>query len=178
MATQQGPTPEFAVAYRDMMLDGFQREAQTTKRVLEAVPDGKREYKPDPMARSAWDLAWHIANTDVQFLDGIADLKFDMQGDDVPNKPQNVEQLVEWYNTNVARALDRVRTMSPEQLLTPVDFYGAFTFPAVFYLGFLNNHCIHHRGQLATYLRPMGSKCPSIYGGSHDEPWTGAEAAA
>jgi uncharacterized damage-inducible protein DinB len=45
-----------------------------------------------------------------------------------------------------------------------------FNFPAAFYLGFLNNHSIHHRGELATYLRPMGSKVPSIYGGSYDEP--------
>jgi uncharacterized damage-inducible protein DinB len=43
--------------------------------------------------------------------------------------------------------------------------------PGAFYLGFLNNHSIHHRGQLATYLRPMGAKCPSIYGGSYDEPF-------
>jgi hypothetical protein len=32
---------------------------------------------------------------------------------------------------------------------------------------------IDHRGQLAVYLRPMGSKVPSIYGGSADEPWQG-----
>jgi uncharacterized damage-inducible protein DinB len=28
---------------------------------------------------------------------------------------------------------------------------------------------IHHRGQLSTYLRPMGAKVPSIYGPSADE---------
>jgi uncharacterized damage-inducible protein DinB len=39
------------------------------------------------------------------------------------------------------------------------------------YLILVNNHSIHHRGQLATYLRPMGSMVPSIYGGSADEPW-------
>jgi hypothetical protein len=44
----------------------------------------------------------------------------------------------------------------------------------VFYLGFLNNHSIHHRGELATYLRPMGSKVPAIYGGSFDEPFQAA----
>lgn len=175
---QQGCSPEFAVGYRDMMVDGFLREAETTKKVLQAIPEGKHDFKPDPMARSAWDLAWHIASTDVQFLDGIADLKFNMDEGAVPDKPTTVEQLVAWYNTNITRALERVRAMSAEQLLTPVDFYGAFNFPAVFYLGFLNNHCIHHRGALATYLRPMGAKVPSIYGGSHDEPWTGAEAAA
>jgi uncharacterized damage-inducible protein DinB len=56
-------------------------------------------------------------------------------------------------------------------LLTPVEFFGVFNLPAAFYLGFLNNHSIHHRGELATYLRPMGSKVPSIYGGSYDEPF-------
>jgi len=29
---------------------------------------------------------------------------------------------------------------------------------------------IHHRGQLSTYLRPMGSTVPQIYGPSADEP--------
>jgi uncharacterized damage-inducible protein DinB len=63
--------------------------------------------------------------------------------------------------------------MSADQLLTPVQFF-MFNFPAAFYLGFLNNHSIHHRGELATYLRPMGSKVPSIYGGSYDEPFQAA----
>jgi uncharacterized damage-inducible protein DinB len=53
--------------------------------------------------------------------------------------------------------------------LTPIQFF-TFNLPAAFYLAFLNNHSIHHRGELATYLRPMGSKVPSIYGGSFDEP--------
>jgi uncharacterized damage-inducible protein DinB len=41
-------------------------------------------------------------------------------------------------------------------------------------LGMASNHSIHHRGQLASYLRPMGSKVPSIYGGSADEPMAAA----
>jgi uncharacterized damage-inducible protein DinB len=42
------------------------------------------------------------------------------------------------------------------------------------YLSFVNNHSIHHRGELATYLRPMGSKVPAIYGPSADEEWKAA----
>jgi uncharacterized damage-inducible protein DinB len=71
----------------------------------------------------------------------------------------------------VRRGVKRVAEMSAEQLMTPVNFFGVFNFPAVLYLGFLNNHSIHHRGELTTYLRPMGSKVPSIYGGSYDEPF-------
>jgi uncharacterized damage-inducible protein DinB len=40
----------------------------------------------------------------------------------------------------------------------------------VMYLQFMLFHTIHHRGQLAAYLRPMGAKVPNIYGGSFDEP--------
>lgn len=179
MATpQQGPTPEFALAYRDMLLAGFLNEVQTTKKVLAAIPESGRDFRPDPQARTAWELAWHLANTDVQFLDGIADLKFSMEARPESETPKTLAELVAWYDQNVMRGMERVRAMTGAQLLTPIDFFGVFKFPAAFYLGFLNNHCIHHRGALATYLRPMGSKVPSIYGGSYDEPWTGAEAAA
>ena len=173
-------TPEFAQAYCAMMLDGFGREAETTKRVLAAIPDAKRDYRPDPNGRSAWELAWHLANTDIQFLDGIADLNFTMANPAEADKPKTVAELVTWYDKNYKRASDRVQALSGEQLATPVNFMGVFNFPAAFYLGFLNNHSIHHRGQLATYLRPMGSKCPSIYGGSFDEPFqpAGAESTA
>jgi uncharacterized damage-inducible protein DinB len=170
------PSPEFAVAYCHMMLDGLAREAETTKRVIGAVPDDKCEYRPDPCARNARELSWHLANTDIQFLDGIADLSFRMETPEGADKPNTTAEIVEWYDRNFKRASDRVRAMSPEQMLTPIEFFGVFNLPAVFYLGFLNNHSIHHRGELATYLRPMGSKVPSIYGGSYDEPFQPAEA--
>ena len=163
------PTTDFALAYRDLMINGFAREIEITKKVLAAIPEDKRDYRPDPNARTAWDLAWHIANTDVQFLNGIADLKFTMANPAEADKPKTIAEIVAWYDTNAKRALDRVRAMTAEQLLTPVPFF-MFNLPAVFYLGFVNNHSIHHRGELATYLRPMGSKVPSIYGGSFDEP--------
>jgi uncharacterized damage-inducible protein DinB len=172
-------TPEFAAGLCAMMLDGIQRETECTKRVLAAVPDAKSDYRPDPNARTARELAWHIANTDVQFLDGIADLNFSMESPE--HKPQTSAEVVKWYDENMKRGIARVAAMSPEQLLTPIEFFGVFNLPAVAYLGFLNNHSIHHRGELATYLRPMGSKVPSIYGGSYDEPFvpaTPAETAA
>jgi hypothetical protein len=49
-APQQGPSKEFAVGYRDMMLQGLMQELQTTKKVIAAIPDAKRDYKPDPKA--------------------------------------------------------------------------------------------------------------------------------
>jgi uncharacterized damage-inducible protein DinB len=165
------PTPEFVSTYCAMMLDGVAREMETTRKVIAAVPNDKRDYRPDPHARTAWELAWHIANTDVQFLDGIADMKFTMDDPARTNKPANIADLAAWYDREMKRGIGRVRAMSPAQQATPVDFLGVFNMPAAFYLAFLNNHSIHHRGELATYLRPMGSKVPQIYGGSYDEPF-------
>ncbi|MFZ1133187.1 MAG: DinB family protein [Terriglobales bacterium] len=168
------PTPEFVLGYRALMLDGLAREVETTKKVIAAIPEGKKDYRPEPHARTAWELAWHLANTDVQFMDGIADMKFTMAARSEAEKPKTVAELVDWYDKNMRRSAAQVHALSGEQLLTPVDFMGVFKFPAAFYLGFLNNHSIHHRGELATYLRPMGSKVPSIYGGSYDEPFQAA----
>jgi len=174
------PTPDFFLTFRETMLGGFTNEVETTKKVLSRIPDDKRDYRPDPHARTAWELAWHLANTDIQFLDGIAGLTFTMANPSEADKPKTIAELVAWYDKNFKRAADSVRALSGEQLATPVNFMGAFNFPAAMYLGFLNNHSIHHRSELATYLRPMGAKCPSIYGGSYDEPFqpAGAESPA
>jgi len=167
--SEQGLTPEFAQGYCAMTLAGIMREAETTKKVIAAVPDAASSYKHDPSGRSAKELVWHLANTDVQFMNGIADLNFSMTNPE--QKPQTSAEVVAWYDENMKRGAARVAAMTPEQLLTPINFYNVFNLPAVLYLGFLNNHSIHHRGELATYLRPMGSKVPSIYGGSFDEPF-------
>ena len=140
--------------------------------MLAAIPEDKRDYRPDSKSRTAWELAWHLASCDVQMADEVADQKFVMEPR-FKEEPKTINDLVNWYGTNFTRAIARVRAMTPEQLCAPVDFYGAFNLPVVFYLSFVNNHSIHHRGQLAAYLRPMGSKVPSIYGGSADEPWQG-----
>lgn len=88
----QGMTPEFVLAYRAMMLDGIAREAECTKRVIAAVPDANSDYKPDPHARTAKELAWHIAHSDIQFLDAIAEMKFDMSA--AETKPETSAEVV------------------------------------------------------------------------------------
>src|SRR6516225_12401704 len=138
MADGCAVTADFAIAYRDMMLQGLAREAQTTRKVLAAVPEGKKDFRVDPNARTAWELAWHIANTDVQFLDGIADGEFKMENP--ADKPTTVAELLDWYQRNIDRGAERVRNLTGEQLVTPINFLGAFNLSAFAYLGFLNNH--------------------------------------
>ena len=163
-------TPEFITALSGVFLKGLVGEIATTRKVIAAIPDQNHDYKPDPTSKTAMELAWHIATVDVWFLDSIASQNF-AQGGDVP-MPAEIKtgaDIAAWYDKHIAASLPKVEALSAEQLATVVSFFGMFNFPAVFYLPFMNNHMIHHRGQLSTYLRAMGGKCPSIYGPSADE---------
>ena len=127
MATsQQGPSPEFALAYREMMWQGFGGEVETTKKVILAMPENRRDYRPDPHARTAWELAWHLVNSDIQFLDGITELKFTMETPEPKDKPKTVAELVSWYEQHSKRSAAGVRALSAQPLLTPVNFFAVF----------------------------------------------------
>ena len=176
-ATQPAVTAEFALGMREFFLQNLEKEMNTTSRVVQAIPAAKSSWRPDPKAKTALELAWHIVTVDVLFTEYIAKGSFEkmMEEEKELNSkiPKTPDEIVVYYKKNFPAAMERVRAMSPNQLLTPIDFMGAFKMPAFTYLSFINNHTIHHRGQLSTYLRPMGSKVPSIYGPSGDEEWKG-----
>ena len=161
--------PAAATGFRDVVLNSMREEMKATVRVLAAVPENRKDYKPDPKATSAGELAWHIVSAEVQFLEEIVEGKFSMEPRYQP--PTTIAEIIKWYEQHFAGAAAKVQGMTGEQLAKPINFYGLFNFPAYQYLLFANNHSVHHRGQLAAYLRPMGSKVPSIYGGSADEPF-------
>jgi len=166
--TQSVVTPEFVFAYRELILSNMVAESQTNKKVISAISEARRSYRPDPKARSAYELAWHIAYEEVFLLNSIADLKIEMPPKVDP--PGSIAGILKWYDENLPKAVARVRNMTPQQLLTPVDFFGLMKLPVFQYLLLVNSHSIHHRGQLSTYLRPMGSMVPGIYGPSADVP--------
>jgi uncharacterized damage-inducible protein DinB len=158
---------EQAAFTAQMFVQGLEREYAITRKVLAAVPEGKKDYRPDPDARSAFALASHIASSDVWFLNGIVKGEFVREGD---KKFRSVEEIVAYYEREFPAALAKVKALPPEKLAKIIPAFGMFELPAAAYLAFLTNHSIHHRGQLCTYLRPMGSKVPNVYGGSFDEP--------
>ena len=161
MAPQTAITPEFSVGMRETMLDGLCANWKQPRKFLPRFLTTNHEYRPDPHARTAWELAWHIANTDVQFLDGIADLNFKMG---TPARKATNQRTSPNSSTGTTRfqprSADRVRAMSRRATGHPRLIFRRLQFSRCPYLGFLNNHSIHHRGELATYLRPMGSKVP------------------
>jgi uncharacterized damage-inducible protein DinB len=146
----------------------LQNEGRTTKSLLEAIPTGRGDYRPDEKAKSAMELAWHIAAAQHRFLSGVAAGGFDFTPNHKPETFQTGADIAGWYAERFSKNAAAISAMSGEQLAKVLDFRGMFQFPAVAFLTFHMNHEIHHRGQLSTYLRPMGGKVPAIYGESYD----------
>ena len=170
--------PDQAQFLLNVLLPQMRQESKNTRKILEAVPADRSDYRPDPKARSAMDLAWHIATSEVWFMDSVASGQFSQEEAKMPAEIKNPADIVRWYVTHFQASFDRVSKLTPEQLAKPLNFYNVLQQPAILYLNFQINHSVHHRGQLSTYLRPMGAKCPSIYGGSADEPFQMAQQTA
>ena len=169
-------TADHAKAIADYFAAIFDREGANTVKVLRAVPDDRRDYRPDDKSRTAWELAKHVATGDIWFLDSICDGAFvyDPEAEQrMAAGMSRISDVVEFYKREFPKRIERLRNTPGEQLAKEIDFFGLSKQPAIDFLGMANNHGIHHRGQLMSYLRAMGSKVPSIYGGSADEPFQG-----
>ncbi len=149
----------------------WEGEFPATCQVLAAVKDDNRAYKPDAKSRTAWELATHLATADIWFIDSILNGKFEWNPDaakQAESQFKSVNDVVEFYKRTFPEKLKQLRALPSEQLTATVSFFGMMEMPNVKFIGFANNHSIHHRGQLAAYLRAMGSKVPNIYGPSAD----------
>jgi uncharacterized damage-inducible protein DinB len=160
-------TPDQAKFLLAQALTGIMMEHATTMRVIEAIPLDKGDYRPDPVSKSALELAWHIVAAEKRFLSGICTGAFDYTPINRPDSVNNSAKIAAWFDETFNANIKQVEALSGEQLARFVDFRG-FQMPAVSFLNLSQHHSIHHRGQLSAYLRPMGAKVPSIYGESYD----------
>jgi uncharacterized damage-inducible protein DinB len=162
-------TPEQAhFLLHNVFLATMRTESRTTKRILEAVPADKATYQPDPCAKSAIELVRHIAVAENFFVEAPIKGVFSPGAVKIPDGVTAPAEVAAWYEQTYAKNFDALTKLTGEQLAKVIDFRGLFQQPAVLFLLFGLNHTIHHRGQLSSYLRPMGSKVPAIYGESYD----------
>ena len=154
---------EFCIARRKAELPAFVK-------VLKAVPQGRHDYRPDPKSRTAAELAWLLAAEEaalVTLLDtGTIDWK-----ETAP--PASVAESVAAYERSAATVNERLAKVDEAAWQKKASFVmdGKAVWEDTtqnMIWGFLFD-AIHHRGQLSTYLRPMGGKVPAIYGPSADD---------
>lgn len=143
-------------------------EHATTKRVIEAIPLEKGDYRPDPFSKSALELAWHISAAEHRFLSGISAGAFDFTPIHRPDNVKNSADIANWFEQSFLANFQKLAALSLEGAAKILDFRGLLQLPAIAFSRFSLNHSIHHRGQLSAYIRAMGGKVPAIYGESYD----------
>jgi uncharacterized damage-inducible protein DinB len=155
---------------RSLLLSFWEKEAPATRNVISRIPEGS-SYRPDPKSRTAREIAWLIVREEAVLIDGLE--KGRLVWDDVP-APTTMKAILEEYDRLHTSASKRFQSLEvsswerqvpfmfgEQEIMRETGYANAW--------GFLFD-IVHHRGQLSTYLRAMGSTVPQIYGPSADEP--------
>ena len=162
------------MALIDGMLQEFEQETQTTRRVLERVPDSQLAWRPHEKARTLGELALHVA----MVPGGVAELVASPSPAQAPQftdpSPTSASELIPALDRSVAKVKEVLGGMDDAALMATWRLMQGdrelFAVPRVAMLrSVMLNHWYHHRGQLTVYLRELGVPIPSIYGPSADE---------
>jgi len=160
---------------KQQLLDAFKDEIARTQRVLAAFPASASEARPHPTSQSARELVHTFcieAAISIAAVNGTLDLS---KMGSMPAAPATWAEVVKAFDGAYAGLISALEASSDTDLATTVVFMTGpkqlGPMPKAAILQFMLSDHIHHRGQLSVHLRMTGSKVPSIYGPSKDEPW-------
>ncbi len=162
------------MALVDGLLQELEAEAETTRRVLERVPEDQLAWRPHEKARTLGELALHVA----MVPGGVAELFGGPSPAQAPQftdpNPRSASELIPALDQSITKAKKALGGMDDAMVLETFRLMAGereiFAVPRVALLrSVMLNHWYHHRGQLTTYLRQLGARVPSIYGPSADE---------
>jgi uncharacterized damage-inducible protein DinB len=154
---------------RELYVERRNLELPKFERVLAALPKDKINYRPHERSPSAAQIVWTLAKEHA----ALCDLADKGRTEWVDDEPRGYDEMVSLFGRswkqlgdNVAKLDDAGWTRKGQMIMggkvvgeQPIgQFLWGFLFDAV-----------HHRGQLTTYIRPMGGKVPAVYGPSGDE---------
>jgi len=155
------------------MLQEFENEAGTTRRVLERVPADKLTWKPHPKSMSLGTLALHVAASPGVIIGWCAEDETQFKGEPSP-QPTSTAEILAAHDASVKKVketLPRIGDEGMQKMWTgKAGGQTLMTMPkAALARAIVMNHWVHHRGQLSVYLRLLDVPVPSIYGPSADE---------
>jgi uncharacterized damage-inducible protein DinB len=140
-------------------------ESETTRKVIARIPDGS-DYRPDPKSRTAREIAWQIVCEEKMIIEALENGQGEWA---MPPAPASMKELLSAYENQSADIIRRWAALPAARWEGMIDFFGSKRPASPMAWSFLFD-IVHHRGQISTYLRPMGSTVPQIYGPSGDEP--------
>lgn len=159
------------------LLGEFELEAESTRKLLKAIPDSALGYKPQPFSWSIGQLGSHIAEV-YNWFDGtlhqdvfdMAAYKYD-KGD-----ISKASTIVAKFEENLVKARTALQTSKDEDMFKEWKMVMGGSdalFPPMprvqVVRGFLFNHLYHHRGELVAHLRASGNIPPGLYGPNYEE---------
>lgn len=140
-------------------------ESTTTRKVLARIPEGS-DYRPDPKSRTAHEIAWQIVCEEKMLIEALENGKVEWAP---PPTPATMKAVLEAYEKQSDGMAERWNALPAARWDGPLEFFGSERPASPMAWSFLFD-IVHHRGQITTYLRPMGSTVPQVYGPSGDEP--------
>ncbi len=140
-------------------------ESRTTLKVIERIPEGS-DYRPDPKSRTAQEIAWQVVCEERMIIEALEQGKAEWAP---PPMPKSMQEVAAAYAKQSADIIRRWTSLPAARWNGELEFFGQNRPASPMAWSFLFD-IVHHRGQISTYLRPMGAKVPQIYGPSHDEP--------
>ena len=157
----------------DSILTELDQEAQTTRKVLDRVPNDKLAWKPHAKSYSLGQLALHVASAPGDVAAIAAQDTVEAPNFSQP-QAKSREEVLETFARSLESAKGIVTKMDDARLLASWTLTRngkvILSMPrAAFIRSIMLNHTYHHRGQLSVYLRLLDVPVPSIYGPSADE---------
>jgi len=161
----------------DLFSAQLEREVAVSRRVLERVPDGRRDFKPHEKSMPFGYLSTLVASMPSWIALAITQNELDINPPGGSKyKPQEVStarELVQMGDEAAAKARTALTGTTDEHLLTRWKLLAAGRVvaddPRHVVIADTFTHLAHHRGQLTVYLRLNGALVPSVYGPSADD---------
>lgn len=154
---------------REFYLERRKAELPVFLKVLKALPADQIHYKPHERSPSAEQVAWTMTWELRSCLQVVRENRAEWKSEPAPPLPEMIALFEKWSN----ELIEGVSAMDDGAWNRAARFYynGQVVSeqPVERFLWMIHFDAIHHRGQLTTYLRPMGGKVPAIYGPSADE---------
>jgi uncharacterized damage-inducible protein DinB len=157
-----------------LLLQELEKEAVTTRKMLERVPSDKFDWKPHEKSMTLKRLATHIAELPGWISMALTTDELDFA--DNPYKPveiNNTKELLDYFERSLAEGKKSLMSATENDLLpnwtlrNGDQVYSVSTKYEVIRMSF--GQIIHHRAQLGVYLRLLNIPIPGSYGPSADE---------
>lgn len=162
----------------ELLLSQIDFEAERSRRVLAAVPDGQFDWKPHEKSMILGYLAQMVAQIPDWFAMIVNQDSLDLAPKDGPRyRPEPLRtsaELLKGHAVAVDHAKAAIAATTDAHLMDThwqllAGGQVVAEEPRLVFLRNTISHLAHHRGQLTVYLRLLGARVPSLYGPSADE---------